>query len=81
MATREAKLASKEKELQYVIATLQVAHASLGQRAMTVLALMGAIGMFVYASLMPEAMRIVAACLYALFVFAPLAWLDARSRE
>ena len=78
---RERALASKERELQEVITVLKVAHASLGQRMLTIISLCGAVGMFVYASLMPDVMRITAACLYAALVFAPLAWLDARSRE
>jgi len=64
-----------------VISVLKVAHASLGQRMLTLISLCGAVGMFVYASLMPDVWRIAAACLYAGLVFAPLAWLDARSRE
>lgn len=81
MSQRETALANKEKELQYVIATVKVALGTLSQRMMTLISLSGAVAMFAYASLMPEGWRIAAACLYSILVFGPLAWLDARGRE
>ena len=70
----------REEELRQAIAVVRTALGVLGQRTMTLLALLAACGMFAWAVLDPNALRITAACLYAVLVFGPLAWLDARGK-
>lgn len=81
MARQAASLADKERELQQAIGILRVALGALSQRLLTVVSLLASAGMFGWAVWQPEGWRITAACLFAVLVFGPLAYLDARSRH
>lgn len=73
-----ASLAKKERELQQAAVFLRTALNTLAQRTMTLLALIAGAAMFGAAVWDPSGWRIAAACLFAVLVFCPLAWIDAR---
>jgi len=78
LADREMALMRKESDLRQAAVTISTGLRALGQRVMTLLALIASGGMFYWAVLEPTTARIVAACLFSVLVFLPLAWIDAR---
>lgn len=73
-----ASLQRREDELRQMAAVVKLALTALTQRVLTITGLLAGASMFAYAVLEPTAMRIAAACLFAVLVFGPLAWIDAR---
>ena len=78
LVDREAALTRKESDLRIAAVTINTALRALGQRAMTLIALLATGGMFVWSVLEPTPLRLASACLCAVLVLLPLAWLDAR---
>ena len=71
-------LQRREDELKQMAAVVKLALTALTQRVLTIIGLAAGASMFAYAVLEPTTMRIAAACLFAVLVFGPLAWIDAR---
>lgn len=80
LAKREAAVIAKERELQLIIAFVRTLLGAVGQRILTVLALVGAVGMFSWSVFEPTGWRLAAAIAFAAFVFLPLAYFDSRPR-
>ena len=80
LSKREALLAAKEKELRMIIAFVRTTLGAVGQRILTLLALLGAVGMFSWSVIEPTGWRLAAAIAFAAFVFLPLAYFDSRQR-
>ena len=78
IAAREASLASREAHLKTVIEAVKALIASLGQRVLTVTALLAGVAAFGFTIFDPTPIRIAAAVLYAVLIFLPLAVIDAR---
>lgn len=75
-ASRAAALEAKEKELQAALATVRVAIAILGSRALVMLALLASIGAFGWAIYAPDGLRLAGACLLTIMTFLPALWVS-----
>ena len=64
--------------MKTVIEAVKALIASMGQRVLTVMALVAGIAAFGFTIFDPTPIRIIAAVLYASLVFLPLAVIDAR---
>ena len=73
-----ASLESREAALREMATVVKLAIEALTQRVLTIIGLAASASMFTYAVLEPTTLRILAACLFAILVSGPLAWLDAR---
>ena len=80
LTKREAAVAAKEKELQMIMAFIRTTLGAVGQRILTLLALLSTAGMFFWAVFEPTAWRLAAAIAFAVVVFLPSAYYDFRSR-
>jgi hypothetical protein len=78
LAAREMVVMRKEADLRTAAVTINTGLRALGQRSMTLIALLATGGMFVWSVLEPTPLRLASACLCAVLVLLPLAWLDAR---
>lgn len=74
-------LQAKERDLQLAITVVRTALGVLGQRFITVLALIATIGIFSMAVYEPTAWRFGTAIAFAVSVLLPLAYLDWSSRR
>ncbi len=73
-----SSLEKREAELREMMAIVKLALTALTQRVLTIIGLTASATMFAYAVLEPTTLRIMAACLFAVLVSGPLAWLDAK---
>ena len=74
----EQDLIRREEEVKVTLAAIKTIVVALGQRAMTMIALIAGIGAFAWAVYEPTAIRIAAVVLYSALIFLPLAVIDAR---
>jgi hypothetical protein len=79
LAARAKALARKEESLQAAIASLHVAFAILGSRALVILSALGSAGLFGWAATQPDGWRLTAAICFTLFVFLPSLYIDRRN--
>lgn len=75
---REAELIKREEDVKATIAAVKVLVAAMGQRVLTVMALLAGIAAFGCTIYEPTPIRITAVVLYACLIFLPLAVIDAR---
>jgi len=71
LAQRERLIEEKEKQLNEVMATVQVAFKVLSGKTLVMLALLVASSLFIWSVFDPTGLRITAACLFTAIVFLP----------
>ena len=78
ISPREQELIKREEDVKATIAAIKVLVATMGQRVLTVMALLAGIAAFAGTIYEPTPIRIIAVVLYACLIFLPLAIIDAR---
>lgn len=78
---KQEQLDAQEQELIQAIRILKAGMGVMAQRALTIMALLASVGLFAWAVYDPQSSRITAASLFAVMVFLPALWADAKKAE